>query len=333
MSNWMNRVKAFRRHAGAMRVVDHVTSVGLRIASPPYFLFSRLGPTRLPSSTRTLKRIGLFPIRDHYYQPLFNDAHLVRPLSEVRTLPGIDWKLESQVRLLAELGFADELRELHLDRPSQNDLDFHFENGGFESGDAEFLYSMIRRLKPLRVFEIGSGSSTKIAQLALRRNATEDGRIAEHICIEPYEMPWLEQLGIRVIRERVEDVGLSLFNQLESNDLLFIDSSHMIRPQGDVLFEYLELLPSLANGVFVHVHDIFTPRDYPDQWVRMDVRMWNEQYLLEALLSNTDRYQIVAALNYLKHAEYDQLSAVCPYLTPEREPGSFYVRINGLTEL
>jgi predicted O-methyltransferase YrrM len=327
MSKWKSRAKAITRNAAAMRVVDSVTAVGLRVASPPYFLFTKLGPARQPSSTKSLKRMGLFPIRDHYYQPLFNDAHLVKPLSEVRRLPGIDWRHESQMSLLSELGFSDELLALHLGSPPTSDIEFFIENGGFESGDADFLYSMIRHLKPGRVFEVGSGNSTKIAQLALKRNTTETGRVAEHVCIEPYEMPWLEQLGVRVIRERVEDVGLELFSQLEPNDLLFIDSSHMIRPQGDVLFEYLELLPSLASGVFVHVHDIFTPRDYPDQWVRTDIRMWNEQYLLEALLSNSDRYEIVAALNYLQHVEYDRLSAVCPYLTPQREPGSFYFRI------
>lgn len=327
MVNWSSGIKARLGVPRAMRFVDRVTAVALRIASPPYFFFTKLGPARLPSSTRSLKRMGLFPLRDHYYEPLFNDAHLTKSLTEVRRLPGINWRHESQMSLLSELGFSDELLALHLDSPPTSETEFFIKNGGFGSGDADFLYSMIRHLKPARVFEVGSGNSTKIAQLALKRNTTETGRVAEHICIEPYEMPWLEQLGVRVIRERVEDVGLELFSQLEPNDLLFIDSSHMIRPQGDVLFEYLELLPSLSSGVFVHVHDIFTPRDYPEQWVRTEVRMWNEQYLLEALISDSDRYEIVAALNYLRHTEYEQLASVCPYLTKEREPGSFYVRI------
>lgn len=327
MGKWRRLKKAVERNDNLMRVVDGVTSVGLRVASPPYFFFTKLGPAQLPSSTRSLKRMGLFPIRDHYYQPLFNDAHLTKPLSDVRTLPGIDWRHHSQVALLAELGFADELRTLHLERPPRNDLDFDIANGAFAAGDAEFLYSMIRHLKPRRVFEVGSGSSTKIAHLAIEKNTSEEGTVAEHVCIEPYESSWLEQLGVRVIRERVEDVGLEIFDQLESGDLLFIDSSHIIRPQGDVLFEYLVLLPRLASGVIVHVHDIFTPRDYPDECVRRDVFMWNEQYLLEALLSNGDRYEIVAAINYLYHTEYDRLSSVCPYLTPARYPGSFYLKI------
>jgi hypothetical protein len=102
----------------------------------------------------------------------------------------------------------------------------------------------------------------------------------------------------------------------------------MIRPQGDVLTEYLQIFPSLKYGVYVHIHDIFTPKDYLKRWIIDDVRFWNEQYLLEALLTNTDRYEIVAALNYLKHHHYDQLREVCPYLTTNSEPGSFYFKIS-----
>ncbi len=327
VSKWRHFTKAVTRNAKFMRLVDSVTSAGLRVASPPFFFFMKLGPARLPLSTRSLKNMGLFPIPDHYYFPLFNDAHLRKRLSDVRTLPGIDLRHESQVSLLSQLQFADELRSLDLKGSPGSDLDFDLENLFFGNGDAEFLYSMIRHLKPRRVFEVGSGNSTKIAQLAIKRNVAEDGGTVEHVCIEPYEMPWLEQLGVRVIRERVEDVGLSLFSQLESSDLLFIDSSHMIRPQGDVLFEYLEILPNLASGVFVHIHDIFTPRDYLEQWVRTEVLMWNEQYLLEVLLGNRERYEIVAAINYLYHAEFDRLLAVCPHLLPDDEPGSFYFKI------
>ena len=76
-------------------------------------------------------------------------------------------------------------------------------------------------------------------------------------------MKWLEETGVHVIRQKLEEVDLSFFEQLCLNDILFIDSSHMIRPQGDVLVEYLQILPRLARGVVVHIHDIFTPRDYP----------------------------------------------------------------------
>ena len=120
-----------------------------------------------------------------------------------------------------------------------------------------------------------------------------------HVCIEPYEMSWLETSGVSVLRQRVEDVNVGFFSELEEDDILFIDSSHVIRPQGDVLFEYLELLPALNTGVIVHVHDIFSPRDQPKQWLEDDVRFWNEQYLLEAFLTDNTRWRIIGALSYL----------------------------------
>ena len=119
---------------------------------------------------------------------------------------------------------------------------------------------------------------------------------------------------------------MAVFSQLEANDILFIDSSHIIRPQGDVLFEYLELLPTLASGVTVHMHDIFSPRNYPAEWLKEEVRFWNEQYLLEAFLAHNADWEIVAALNYLQHAHPAKLKTVCPYLEGSGQPGSFYMR-------
>jgi hypothetical protein len=200
-------------------------------------------------------------------------------------------------------------------------------NGSFESGDAEYLYQIIRLIRPRRLFEIGSGYSTLVAMRAIRRNREEDASYdCKHICIEPYEMPWLERTGVAVVRKRVEDLDVALFSELRSDDILFIDSSHVIRPQGDVLFEYLELLPTLADGVIVHIHDIFSPRNYPPLWIVEDVKFWNEQYVLEAFLSNNHDWRIIGALNYLRHNHYDRLKAVAPYLTPDREPGSFYIQ-------
>ena len=100
-------------------------------------------------------------------------------------------------------------------------------------------------------------------------------------CIEPYEMPWLEKTGVAVVRKKVEDVEPSFFSQLQENDVLFIDSSHIIRHQGDVLFEFLEVLPSLNKGVIVHVHEIFSPKNYLKQWLQDKIKFWNEQFLAE----------------------------------------------------
>ena len=100
----------------------------------------------------------------------------------------------------------------------------------------------------------------------------------------------------------------------------------MIKPDGDVLFEYLELLPTLKPGVIVHVHDIFSPCNYPEPWLVDRVRLWNEQYLLEAFLTDNSTWRPIGALNDLHHNHYDALKSVAPFLTPEREPGSFYIQ-------
>jgi predicted O-methyltransferase YrrM len=284
----------------------------------------RVGVQRMPLCRSVLQSIGVFPIRSHYYEPQFDfTAH--RPLSEKRTLSGIEWNVQGQLDLLAELNRADELYDFGAE--TDDPLQYRFGNGMFESGDAEYWYQLIRLKKPRRIYEIGCGNSTLIAARALNRNRTEEpGYQCEHVCIEPYEMPWLEQLGIRVIRERVETLDVSFFQALEENDVLFIDSSHVIRPQGDVVFEYLELLPSLRPGVIVHVHDVFSPRDYLKQWVVDEVRLWNEQYLLEAFLSHNVNWRVLGALNYLHHDHPEAFRRVAPYVTADREPCSFYLQ-------
>jgi hypothetical protein len=245
--------------------------------------------------------------------------------SDERKLPAINWNIAEQLDTLHAFNFRHEFDDIPENFIS--DTTFHFKNGAFESGDAEYWYSLIRLKKPARIIEIGSGQSTKMAQLAIKANQKSDpGYTCEHICIEPYEMPWLEKIGVQVIRKKVEDVDIHFFKQLEANDILFIDSSHIIRPQGDVLFEYLELLPALNSGVIVHIHDIFSPRDYPKSWVVDEVRLWNEQYLLEAFLSYNSEWKIMGALNFLRHNYFDLLKEKCSkYLTPDRDPGSFYI--------
>lgn len=303
------------------RPIDLVFAVLSIPAGFVLWCFRRVGASRLPLTRGVLRAIGVFPIRRHYYEPLF-DTHRLDHSAD-RSLPGLDLAEPEQLALLAELRYADEIRAMSWEKPGGAGSAFHFGNGSYESGDADFLYAFLRHVKPRRVIEIGSGYSTRIVRPALERN----GNGERHVCIEPYEARWLEALGVDVVRKRVEDCPLDMFRQLERGDLLFVDSSHMIRPRGDVLHEYLTILPTLQSGVMVHAHDIFTPRDYPAEWLSDDVKFWNEQYLLEAVLSSTERYRVVAALNHLKHHHFDALRAVCPYLTADREPGAFYFAV------
>ena len=289
----------------------------------------RGGVQRLPANRAVLRAVGVFPVRDHYYEPLFDPRYLHRPLDAPRALPGIRMDDDAQLALLAKFRFQDELRTIPMQPVGP--VDFGYDNPNFRAGDAEYLYCMIRHFRPARLVEIGSGMSTLMAQLAIEANHDEDpSYTCAHVCVEPYEMDWLDRIpGIRVVRDRVESMRYTLFEELQANDILFIDSSHVIRPQGDVLAEYLDILPRLAPGVLVHVHDIFTPRDYPAVWVIDQVRLWNEQYLLEAFLSHNDAFRVVGALNHLRHAHPDALGFALPVFgaNPDRyEPGSFWMR-------
>lgn len=123
----------------------------------------------------------------------------------------------------------------------------------------------------------------------------------------------------------VETVDPAVFFDLKSGDFLFIDSSHVIRPQGDVVHLFLKILPSLASGVIVHLHDIFTPRDYPIEWLAKRVWLWNEQYLLEALLSGGDDWQVLGGLNHLYNGALQELESACGGHASRSQPSSFYI--------
>ena len=282
----------------------------------------------LPRFQALADRAGFQLRSDHYYEPTYAEAHLPGDTARERSMPGLDLDEAGQLALLARFRFADELRAIPRDKPSPDR--FGYRNAMFGPGDAEIYYNLIRTHRPSRIIEIGSGNSTLMALLAIAANRRDDPAYAcEVTCIEPYEMPWLESTGVKVLRERVEDVDLRRFKALAKDDILFIDSSHVIRPFGDVLREFHEILPGLAPGVLVHVHDIFTPRDYPEKWLRAERRLWNEQYLLEAFLAFNARFSVLCANNWLKHNHWDAFHRACPMTGPEDEPGSFWMRVNG----
>lgn len=312
---------------GFVLVVDFANAVLVALTGPIYIFFSRIGPRRLAITRETLRRLGFFPIRRHFYLPSFSKVDDSFGEME-RVLPGIDFKEENQVLLLKQMAFKEEIEELELDKPNPRNFGFDLANPGFRSGDAEFLYSFIRLTKPSLVVEIGIGFSTRIIQLALQKNR-DHGRGTEyrHIGIDPYETALPSYQNFELIRKPVERIDDHVFKQLGSGDLLFIDSSHMINSCGDVTHEFLKIIPQLQTGVNIHVHDIFSPYDYPAEWKNLDVNFWNEQYLLEALLSDSPKYQVIASLHLLSRKHYSELSRVCPHLDKSRRPGSFYFRI------
>jgi len=290
-------------------------------------IFLKAPARLLPSSYKWLTNCGWLPISFHYFQPIIKRDMLPTTYEDLEDpLYGINLDENSQLQLLANFQYNSELEKISLMK--KNVLEPYFNNPSFGPGDSEILYNMVRYFKPKRIIEIGSGESTKFVTLAINRNEKESGIKTEHICIEPYEQPWLEQFGIKIIRKRVEELELSIFTKLSNNDVLFIDSSHVIRTQGDVVYEYLKILPSLSKGVIIHSHDIFLPRDYPIEWIETRKWFWNEQYLLQALLSNSPRYKILLTLNYLYRKHKHNLANCCPILKNEGgNPGSFWFKI------
>jgi len=278
------------------------------------------GVERLPAARWAFKKVGVFPVRDQYYEPLVNPDHLHRPLDEPRDLPGVKWSDEEQLQLLAQFKYEEEL--LAFPWEPAGDGGYYFGNPAFGPGDADILYGLVRHLKPRRFIEIGCGHSTLLVQSAIRRNRDENKDYqCRHVCIEPYEAPWLANLDVELVRQRLEQMDLELFNELEAGDVLFIDSSHVIRPQGDVLREYLELLPHLPKGVWVHVHDIFTPCDYPSPWITDEVKLWNEQYLLEAFLTHNRDFRVAWMMGHMFQAHPEAVLKGCPGLQRARKEG------------
>jgi len=289
-------------------------------------LIRRIGLKRMRLSRGVFRMAGTLPIRDHYYEPLFQPKHLRYSLRDDRALPGINFNAGEQLEILKRFRYNQELDTIPFDNPGKPE--FYYNNGSFGPVDSQYLYSAVRLFKPGKIIEIGCGFSTLMIENALRENQREKSAYhCKHVCIEPYATDWLKKLNVELIPKRVEFVDMELFRSLDNGDILFIDSSHIIRPQGDVLFEYLEILPSLKPGVLVHIHDIFTPKDYLNEWVIEEIKLWNEQYMLEAFLSFNSRFKIIAALNYLKHNYFSEISRVCPAMRKYQyeEPCSFWI--------
>ncbi|HJU93400.1 MAG TPA: class I SAM-dependent methyltransferase [Pyrinomonadaceae bacterium] len=220
----------------------------------------------------------------HYYEPLPDfRAITAEQIKRKRTFPAIDFRIDEQLALLQELSaYREELAK----------LEFDFNNEFFSGFDAAAYYSLIRHLQPRRIIEIGGGYSTRIAQKALAAN-----QLGTITCIEPYPEQRLASAQVELITKRVEEIDVDFFSCLEANDILFIDSSHTVKFGSDVCYEFLEILPRLARGVWVHVHDIFFPHDYPADWLMNRRLALNEQYLLEAFLAFSTTFSVQLA-NY-----------------------------------
>jgi hypothetical protein len=267
----------------------------------------------------------------HFYNPLPDTRALPeRTWKTVSELPGLELNEPAQLRLLDELQarFRSEYASLPAHKPPGPPR-FYFGNGSFETGDAELLYCLVRQNRPQRVVEIGSGFTTLLAAQALARNAAE-GAAATLTAIEPYPPAFLREalpVPVELVAEPVQNVPLERFTSLRAGDILFIDSSHVCKIGSDVQYEILEILPRLAPGVLVHLHDIFLPVEYPREWVMEWHRFWNEQYLLQAFLCGNRDFEVLWAGTWMHLRHPEKLAAAFPSYDPKTSwLGSFWIR-------
>jgi hypothetical protein len=268
----------------------------------------------------------------HFYQPLPDTASLDDCVwTTPDSLEGIEMHEQQQVNLLDGLRqqFRSEYSEFPLLEPTGM-YPFCLK-GAFGSVDAEMLYSLVRNIRPRKMIEIGSGSSTVISSLAMGRNKVEDPNYqCRFVAIEPYPRPDLKLQCpnlTTLIERQVQQVPLEEFTSLGANDILFIDSSHVSKVGSDVNYEMLQIIPRLAPGVFVHVHDIFLPFEYPKKW-HLEWRVFfNEQYLLRAFLTFNSSFRVVWAGSYMHWRHPDRLSLAFPSYEPSSTlPGSFWMQ-------
>jgi hypothetical protein len=298
--------------------------LGTRISRPRRWLTGLLrrawwSPALQPWAVKlftALQWLGISVCPNHYYWPIPDIAELKsREWPLTRPLPGVELNLAGQ-REFAEAVVAQFARECTFPSAAvEGDSQFHYNNGLFERVDAEVAHAMVRHYKPRRVIEIGGGYSTRLVAGALRRNAAANHCPGELITIEPAPdaslsngFPGLSML----IADPVEEVDPSLFASLGEGDILFVDSSHVVRTGSDVCYECLQILPSLRPGVLVHLHDIFLPCEYPRQAVVERLCFWSEQYLLQAFLAMNQEFEVLWSASAMQWFHPDIVEKVVP---------------------
>ncbi len=183
---------------------------------------------------------------------------------------------------------------------------YHYENSAFGAGDAALLYALMRHLAPRRVVEVGCGYSSA---LMLDTDELHLGSSVDFTFVEPF--PELlqslinddDRARIDIKPVAVQDVDLSIFDELEAGDICFIDSTHVSKLGSDVNRLMFDVLPRLAPGVVIHIHDIDHGFGYPNEWID-EGRAWNESYLVRAFLAFNDSFEILAWNPFL-HREHE----------------------------
>jgi hypothetical protein len=248
----------------------------------------------------------------HYYSPVVDTESIVARKNElwppVPPLRGVDYRERAQHALFEELVPLIVDFDFRVEEPKPGEpRGFYFANPMFGGLDALIYFGLLRKLRPERVLEVGAGHSTLLAvETRERFLGGEKPLIA---CIEPYPAvrtePLLGKVGF--IKSPVWEANPALVDALGPGDVFFVDCSHVSKTGADTHTIYFDLLPRLAPGVYVQIHDIALPFEYPYNWVVEDGRHWNEQYLVHALLTDSTRYEVVFASYFFSQLHADAI--------------------------
>ncbi len=277
---------------------------------------------------RIARGAGYHLVRANYYSPIPDlDEIPPRVWSDPDEMSGVAWDLDGQLSFLEhELG--PWLSELGGPGSAPRTREGYFpQNEFFNVLDAEVLHAVLRRLRPSRVLELGSGFSTLVIAGATDRNAQE-GAPVRHEVYDPFPSPVLAG-----VRDRFElhgvgaaEIPLTRFAELRAGDVLFIDTTHTVKPAGDVVHVLLGALPLLAPGVVVHIHDFFRPFEYPRVLLTRFGSYWQEHYLVQAFLAFNPEYQVLCANHALSRLRRDRVQALVPGLDLGTVPSSLWLR-------
>jgi predicted O-methyltransferase YrrM len=251
-----------------------------------------------------------------FYSPLTTNDDVVRCLSWAGA-PGVDMREQEQLAMASQLGTL-------LAEPPPGPR-YKSANNMYGPGDAAVFRAMLAQLRPSRLIEVGSGYSTALALDEAEHNS--DLSDLEITCIEPYPERLLKLLKvadrdrITLLSQPVQELPLTAFERLGSGDVLFIDSTHVVKAGSDVVWLFLHVLPVLVPGVVVHIHDVFWPFEYPDTWLRQH-RDWTEAYLAHAFLLGNSHWQIQFFSSWFWHCHGE----LVPESLASERPGSIWIR-------
>jgi hypothetical protein len=276
-----------------IELIPHMAALTKRVGSEYWWI--------APEVYAAFERQGLHLTQDSYYSPLPNIGEAEEwykrrgdtPIRAAEALCDAPRFLEVWNEAVA---FAAELKYV----PRQASKGYCWDNVFFPNLDAVIYYGLIRSRRPARIIEIGSGFSTHVAAMALRKNGAGELHV-----IEPYPTSTLMELTgdcASFHKQKVQDVAPDVIAVLGPGDFLFVDSSHVSKIGSDLNWIMFEIVPRLPADLFIHFHDIFLPYEYPVNWIVGRNWSWNEQYLLLAyLMSNPDRVPLVGNQSLLRH--------------------------------